>query len=339
MPPLIEIEGLIKTYGRGEGRVEALRGVDLTVEEGEIFGVVGLSGAGKSTFIRCLNRLEKPTEGRVLVGGRDLTLLSEVELREARRGIGMIFQSFNLLSSRTVAGNVAFPLEAAGRSRWDVRTRVAELLELVGLSDKAETYPSQLSGGQKQRVGIARALANNPSILLCDEATSALDPQTTRSILALIADLKKRLGLTVVLITHEMKVITEICDRVAVMEDGRLVEIGPVLEVFTAPKHPTTRSFVEALTVDHNVYLGKDFRPKGRLVRVTFVGRAVSEPLVYGLVKRFGVEPNILMARLERIKDTPYGALLLDLAGSDDALAKALDYLKEADLELEILER
>jgi D-methionine transport system ATP-binding protein len=334
----IEINGLVKTYGRGRQAVHALKGVDLAVEPGEIFGVIGTSGAGKSTLIRCLNRLESPTAGRVVVDGREMTDLPEKELLLARREMGMIFQHFNLLSSRTAAGNVAFPLEIAGRPAGEVRPRVAELLDLVGLADKAGAYPSQLSGGQKQRVGIVRALANNPKILLCDEATSALDPQTTRSILALIEDIKHRLGLTVVLITHEMPVVTEICDRVAVMEDGVIVESGPVLDIFTHPRHPVTRGFVESVTSRRNAAREMGYQPKGVLVRVFFLGGAVGEPLVASLVRRFAVEPNILQAHIDQIKGTAFGTLVMDMAGEAENRLAALNFLRAQDLRLEVLD-
>jgi len=334
---LIEISGLVKIFGRGSQVVQALKGVDLTVEPGEIYGVIGTSGAGKSTLIRCLNRLEKPTAGRVVVDGRDLTDLSEKELLLARRKMGMIFQHFNLLSSRTAAGNVAFPLEIAGLSPREIGPRVAELLDLVGLADKAGAYPSQLSGGQKQRVGIARALANNPKVLLCDEATSALDPQTTRSILALIDDIKCRLGLTVVLITHEMPVVTEICDQVAVMADGFIVESGSVLDIFTNPRHPVTRGFVESVISRRNAAREMGYRPKGVLVRVFFLGGAVGEPLVASLVRRYEVEPNILQAHIDQIKGTAFGTLVMDLAGEAESCRAALNYLRTQDLRLEVL--
>jgi len=332
---LIEISGLVKTFGLGE--VEALKGVDLEVESGEIFGIIGASGAGKSTLIRCLNRLERPTAGRVTVNGRDMTSLNERELRLARREMGMIFQHFNLLSARTAAGNVAFPLEIAGRPAGEIGLRVAELLDLVGLSDKAGAYPAQLSGGQKQRVGIARALANNPKLLLCDEATSALDPQTTRSILALIEDIKHRLGLTVVLITHEMPVVTEICDRVAVMEAGRIVESGTVLDIFANPRHPATRGFVEAVSSRRNATQEVGYQPKGVLVRVLFIGGAAREPLVASLVRLFSVEPNILQAHIDYLKGTPFGTLVMDLTGGADQCREALDFLLAQDLRLEVL--
>jgi len=334
---LIELKGLSKVYEKDGRSVEALNGVDLAVEAGEIFGVIGLSGAGKSTLIRCINRLETPTGGRVMVDGRDMTELSEVELRLARQEMGMIFQHFNLLSARSVAGNVAFPMEIAGRDREATKLRVAELLELVGLSDKAEAYPAQLSGGQKQRVGIARALANQPKILLCDEATSALDPQTTQAILALILDIKKRLGLTVVLITHEMKVITEICDRVAVMEAGRFVESGPVLEVFTQPKHPTTKAFVEALISREDSSREWGYVPRGTLVRILFIGDAAGEPVISSLVRRFKVEANILQGDIGHLQGQPFGVMLIDLIGEEAEKAPALDYLKSLNLPVEVL--
>ncbi|MDR0355620.1 MAG: methionine ABC transporter ATP-binding protein [Deltaproteobacteria bacterium] len=335
---MIEIKGLIKTYDRrGQEPVEALTGVDLTIEEGEIFGVIGLSGAGKSTLIRCLNLLEVPSGGSVVVDGRDLSTLSRSELLHFRRGMGMIFQSFNLLSSRTVSANVAFPLEVAGLAKSEIRRKVGELLELVGLSDKADAYPAQLSGGQKQRIGIARALANNPKILLCDEATSSLDPQTTSSILRLIEDLKKRLGLTVVLITHEMKVITEICDRVAVMESGRIIEVGRVMDVFMSPKHPTTQSFVEVERSSKEASFCQDFQPQGKLVKVYFVGESVAEPLVYTLVKRYGVVLNILQANIDNMNGTPFGAMIFDLSGAPEDVEKSLQYMRESGHKAEVI--
>ncbi|MDR1039212.1 MAG: methionine ABC transporter ATP-binding protein [Deltaproteobacteria bacterium] len=326
--PLIEIKGLRKIFGKGSKALEVLRGIDLSVEEGEVFGVVGLSGAGKSTLVRCINGLERPTSGTVLIDGRDVMALSRRELRLARRSMGMIFQSFNLLSSRTAAGNVAFPLEAAGADRRGIPGRVAELLELVGLSDKADSYPSQLSGGQKQRVGIARALANRPRILLCDEATSALDPQTTSSILALIADVQRRLGLTVVLITHEMKVITEICDRVAVMEQGEVVEEGPVTRVFADPRHPVTCGFVEVILKSGGRFLENGYAPKGTLVRVILTGDGVREPFAGELARLFGLSPIILQAHVDHIKDTPFGTLVMDLPGPAERVAEAVEWIR-----------
>lgn len=333
----IEIKGVSKVYGEGEKAVTALRGIDLEVEAGEIYGVIGLSGAGKSTLIRCLNLLEKPSEGTVIIDGRELTRLTEAELRLARREIGMIFQHFNLLSSRTVAGNIAFPMEIAGRSAAEIEKRVTELLDLVGLADKAKAYPAQLSGGQKQRVGIARALANDPKILLCDEATSALDPQTTESILSLIHDIKTRLGLTVVLITHEMQVITKICDKVAVMEDGLIVEAGRVIDVFTRPAHPTTREFVETVISSDDASQEWGYEPKGLMTRILFIGQAAGEPVISGLIRKFQVEVNILQGDIGHLQGEPFGVMLIDLIGDRQECEKALAWVRAFNLPVEVL--
>ena len=241
---MIELVNVEKTYYSKAGDIHALHKTSLSIKAGEIFGIIGLSGAGKSTLVRCINMLEKPTAGQVFVDGQELTAMSEAQLRKARQSIGMIFQHFNLLPARTVAGNVAYPLKGSGLSKEDIQKKVATLLELVGIGDKADAYPSQLSGGQKQRVAIARALANDPQVLLCDEATSALDPQTTKAILHLLKHLNETLGITIVLITHEMAVVKEICDRVAVMEYGRVVEQGEVFTVFAEPKQDITKSFI-----------------------------------------------------------------------------------------------
>ncbi|MDR2460866.1 MAG: ATP-binding cassette domain-containing protein [Deltaproteobacteria bacterium] len=334
----IEIKGLRKTFVNGKSSIDVLNGIDLAIEQGEIYGVVGLSGVGKSTLIRCLNRLETPNQGTITIGNVDILGLSENELRAKRRHMGMIFQSFNLLSSRTAAGNIAFPLEVAGVPKRRIKERVSELLELVGLSDKAASYPAQLSGGQKQRVGIARALANEPEVLLCDEATSALDPQTTTSILELIASVQKRLNLTVLLITHEMKVIVEICDRVAVMEGGKIVEEGPVIEVFTNPKSQVTRGFVEVILKRNSRFLENGYLPKGRLVRLCYIGDSITTPLVSTLVRLFEVDPIILQAHVDHIKDSPFGILLMDILGTPDNLDKALMWLRlQKDLVMEVL--
>lgn len=243
---MITFENITKTYG-GKTHVQALKGISLTIHDGEIFGIIGKSGAGKSTLVRCINMLEKPTTGKVIIDDKELTAMSDSQLRAERKNIGMIFQHFNLLSSRTVFDNIAFPLELAGASKEVIRSKVDSLLELVGLTDRQFNYPSQLSGGQKQRVGIARALASDPKILLCDEATSALDPQTTKSILELLKDINKRLGITIVIITHEMAVIKEICDRVAVIEGGVIKEQGRVIDVFTNPQSETMKEFVKSV--------------------------------------------------------------------------------------------
>ncbi|MDR1315108.1 MAG: ATP-binding cassette domain-containing protein [Deltaproteobacteria bacterium] len=334
---IIEIKGLRKSFGKGDKALEVLRGIDLSVGEGEVYGVVGLSGAGKSTLVRCINRLERPSSGQVFIDGKDVMSLSDRQLRDARRSMGMIFQSFNLLSSRTAAGNVAFPLEAAGVDKTLIPARVSELLELVGLSDKAASYPAQLSGGQKQRVGIARALANNPRILLCDEATSALDPQTTASILVLISDIQKRLGLTVVVISHEMQVIMEICDRVAVMERGEVVEEGSVVDVFSSPKHPVTRGFVELILKSGSRFLENGYAPRGRLLRVSLIGEGVQEPFAGELVRLFGLSPVILQAHVDHIKDTPFGTLVIDLLGDGGKAEEAIRWIREKGTAVEVL--
>ncbi|MFT4247356.1 MAG: methionine ABC transporter ATP-binding protein [Pseudomonas sp.] len=321
---MIQFQRLHKSYSVAGREVVALHPLDLEIQAGEVFGIIGHSGAGKSTLIRLVNRLEEPSGGRLLIDGQDATALDRDGLRALRRRIGMIFQHFNLLSSRTVAGNVAFPLELAGAARAEIDARVAELLDTVGLREHAGKYPAQLSGGQKQRVGIARALATRPRILLCDEATSALDPQTTAAVLALLAKINRELGLTIVLITHEMDVIRRVCDRVAVLDAGRLVESGPVTQVFLHPQHPTTRRFVsEAEHLDEGE-LHRDFAAvAGRIVRLTFLGGDTYQPLLGRIARDTGVDYNILSGRIDRIKDTPYGQLTIALSGGDVAAAQA----------------
>jgi len=316
---LIELHDIHKSY-RIDGRDQpALHAIDLRIETGEVFGIIGHSGAGKSTLIRLINLLERPSAGRLLIDGDDITRLDANGLRALRRQIGMIFQHFNLLSAKTVAQNVAFPLRLAGiSSRAEIATRVAELLARVGLSEHADKYPAQLSGGQKQRVGIARALACRPKILLCDEATSALDPQTTASVLQLLAEINRELGLTIVLITHEMDVIRRVCDRVAVLDGGRLVESGTVADVFLHPQHATTRRFVfEAENVDENELRSDLANVSGRVVRLTFRGEATYAPLLGSIARATGVDYSILSGRIDRIKETPYGQLTLALVGGD----------------------
>lgn len=315
---MIEFQNVSKSYKTPAGETVALQPLNLSVRAGEVFGIIGHSGAGKSTLIRLINRLEQPSGGSLLVDGVDITKLDDNELRALRRGIGMIFQHFNLLSSRTVAENIAFPLQLAGVARKEIDLRVAELLQLVGLSDFENRYPAQLSGGQKQRVGIARALATKPKLLLCDEATSALDPQTTASVLQLLSDINRELGLTIVLITHEMDVVRRICDRVAVLDAGHLVESGPVTQVFLHPSHPTTRRFVsEAEHIDEGE-LHRDFAAvEGRILRLTFLGDETYRPLLGQIARQTGVDYNILAGRIDRIRDTPYGQLTVSLVGGD----------------------
>ncbi|MFW5824012.1 MAG: methionine ABC transporter ATP-binding protein [Marinobacter sp.] len=334
---MIELDQVQKSYQVGDRVIPALQPTDLTVATGEVFGIVGHSGAGKSTLVRLINLLERPTGGRVLVDGEEVTRYDAAGLRAFRRKVGMIFQHFNLLSSRTVADNIAFPMKLAGiYSKEEIRDRVAELLALVGLTDQGSKYPSQLSGGQKQRVGIARALACRPTILLCDEATSALDPQTTQSVLRLLADINRELGLTIVLITHEMDVVRRICDRVAVMDGGRIVEMGPVTDVFLHPAHPTTRDFVfESENVDRQE-LEQDLKhAPGRILRLTFRGESTYQPLLGHVARASGVDFSILSGRIDHIKDTPYGQLTLSLVGGD--LEKAMAEFEAADVHVEVV--
>mgnify|MGYP000020292325 CR=1 FL=1 len=339
---LIRIEHLTKIYQTPSQQVLALDDVTLSIEKGEIFGIIGLSGAGKSTLIRCINMLEKPTKGSIFVDGREITALAKRELRTERQKIGMIFQHFNLLSSRTVFDNVLFPLEIAKVPHRQARARVYELLELVGLSDKAKVYPGQLSGGQKQRVGIARALANNPKVLLSDEATSALDPQTTSSILKLLKDINRQLNITILLITHDMNVIKQVCDRVAVIDNSRIVEIGDVLSLFSNPSTAISKSFINSVVktdipedLIHTAQV-----PQGqttRLIRVSFIGSSAGEPIISSMIKKYGIDVNILYGNIDRVKDTPFGNLVLELIGDAGILDQSMAYLRERGLEIEVL--
>ncbi|WP_426733250.1 methionine ABC transporter ATP-binding protein [Myxococcus faecalis] len=324
---MIELRGISKVYRQGGREVSALQDVTLRVDPGEVFGVLGQSGAGKSTLIRCVNLLERPTQGRVRVNGKEMLSLSPDELRQARQGIGMIFQHFNLFSSQTVAQNVAYPLEVAGLSREQIRERVAELLSLVGLSDKADVYPSRLSGGQKQRVGIARALAPRPRILLSDEATSSLDPETTRSVLSLLKDLNRQLGLTILLITHQMEVVKAICDSVAVLERGRLVEQGKVVELLSRPgTHLHELCYPPFATGEGSVLRG------GRRVSLSLSGEHSTRPILSTLARRFDVDAHLLEGSLERVGEARVGRLLFELTGAPDAVSQALAFLREQGL-------
>ncbi|HEJ6063056.1 TPA: methionine ABC transporter ATP-binding protein [Pseudomonas aeruginosa] len=334
---MIEFHDVHKTYRVAGREIPALQPTRLNIQAGQIFGLIGHSGAGKSTLLRLINRLEEPSGGRILVEGEDVTALDAEGLRRFRQRVGMIFQHFNLLSSKTVADNIAMPLRLAGGfSRAEVDARVSELLARVGLSDHARKYPAQLSGGQKQRVGIARALACRPSILLCDEATSALDPQTTASVLQLLAEINRELKLTIVLITHEMDVIRHVCDQVAVMDGGAIVEQGDVADVFLHPQHPTTRRFVfEAEQVDEDERHDDFAHVPGLILRLTFRGEATYAPLLGTVARQTGVDYSILSGRIDRIKDTPYGQLTLALVGGD--LEAAMSQLNAADVHVEVL--
>ena len=322
--PIIQLKHLTKRFGGGGNEVRALEDVSIEVRAGEIFGVIGLSGAGKSTLVRCINLLERPTAGEVIVDGRDMLRLTEKELRSARHSIGMIFQSFNLLMQRTALDNICFPLELAGTPRREAVRRAGELLELVDLAGRAGAYPAQLSGGQKQRVAIARTLATSPRVLLCDEATSALDPKTTRDILRLIQDINKRLGITVVVITHEMKVIEEICARVAILDHGHLAETGTVEEIFASPRSEAGRRLVYPDGVPEEVLssaAGQD-----RVIRVAFNGGTSYQPLIATLAIDCGVKANILGADTRNIDGRAFGTMLLGLPR--EGAGKAMAYIR-----------
>ena len=341
---MIRLEHVSKTFATKNGDVHAVRDVTLQIAEGEIFGIIGFSGAGKSTLVRCINLLERPQSGKVIVDGKDLLALDAAQLRETRKKIGMIFQHFNLMRSRTVAQNVAFPLHKSGLSKAQIKEKVSSLLALVGLSDKADVYPSQLSGGQKQRVAIARALANDPKVLLCDEATSALDPQTTRSILQLIRDINRKLNLTVVLITHEMAVVKEICDRVAVMEHGRVVEQGEVFNVFADPRQEITRSFIhttsnlrkieELIEEDSPVV---QLKPGELIVRLSYIQRNVSEPLISTVSRKFDIVLNIIFSDIAIVQNAPIGGTVAIISGSRDQITQAIAYLSEKNVGVEVI--
>lgn len=342
---MIQLSHIEKTYDSPSGPVKALKGIDLTIERGEIFGIIGLSGAGKSTLIRCINMLERPTAGKVIVDGQDMTSMSEKELRRARKNIGMIFQHFNLLSSATVYDNIAFPLRLSHTPEAEIKKKMLPLLELVGLADKAHQYPSQLSGGQKQRVGIARALASEPKVLLCDEATSALDPQTTRSILELIQDINRKLSLTVVVITHEMQVIKDICDKVAVIENGVIAEQGTVLEVFTNPQKPITKDFISVLLSNElpaafrGGEVSKEPLPGAYLLlRLTFIGESADDPVLAGMIRKFPeIEVTMLFGNLDQIKSTPFGRMIIGITGPAAKVQEAIQYLRQQDLKEEVI--
>lgn len=333
---LIELTGVSKVYQSKVSVVHALRDIDLKVEKGEIFGIIGHSGAGKSTLLRCVNLLEKPTSGTVKVGDVVMTGLSEKELQERRKKIGMIFQHFNLLSTATVRENIAFPLKISKYPKKAIKQRVDELLELVGLAEHGDKYPAQLSGGQKQRVGIARALANDPDVLLSDEATSALDPQTTDSILELLLDINRKLGITILLITHEMHVIRAICDRVAVMEQGRIIESGEVLDVFLNPQHATTKEFVSQVSEELDTEILRS-KAEGRIVRIHYMGEMAYEPILYETVRATDATFVILQGTVSRMKETPYGQLIVELRGSQEDTDQIIERLRSRGLEVNII--
>lgn len=337
---MIELRNISKVFDNGKVALTAVDNVSLTVEQGEIYGIIGYSGAGKSTLIRLLNGLEKPTAGSVTINGQAISSAKGEALRQARLKISMVFQHFNLLWSRTVSENIAFSMQIAGVPKAQIKRRVAELIELVGLKGRENAWPSQLSGGQKQRVGIARALANNPDVLLCDEATSALDPQTTDQILDLLSDINRRFRLTIVLITHEMHVVRKICDRVAVMENGKVVEEGDVLSLFTHPQQPITRQFVRQVSqyADEEAFNPELARElPGTVIRLTFTGQSTHRPVVGELTLRYGLPFNILHGKMTQTAHGLFGQLWVHVTATEEQLNNILADLQHSDIEGEVI--
>ncbi|MDP4091747.1 MAG: ATP-binding cassette domain-containing protein [Bacillota bacterium] len=337
---MIEIRNLKKTYQTDSGKIIALNDINLSINNGDIFGIIGLSGAGKSSLVRCINMLEAPDSGEILIKGTDITRLKPASLRESRKKIGMIFQHFNLLSNSTVFENIAFPLRISHLPKNEIFQRVNNLLELVDLKDKAYAYPAQLSGGQKQRVGIARALANNPEIILSDEATSALDPVTTEYILDLLKDINKKFGITVIVITHEMQVIKRLCSRVAILENGSVVEKGDVLDIYANPRTETSRSFLK----DSFSTLAKSFfinteNNKQRVIRASFIGNSSNKPVISSMIKKCDIEANILAGNIENIQDTQVGNLVIKISGSEKSIDEAVAFLEANEVGIEVLNK
>lgn len=341
---MITLKDVSVTFKGTHGTINAVEKVNLSIDKGDVYGIVGYSGAGKSTLVRTINLLQRPTKGSVWVSGQNMLALNSKELRNARKKVGMIFQHFNLMDSRTVAGNIAYPLRKSGLSKTAIKEKVVELLELVGLLDKYDAFPSQLSGGQKQRVAIARALANDPDVLLCDEATSALDPKTTLSILELLKELNKRLALTIVIITHEMQVVKEICNKVAVMENGHVLENGDVVSIFTQPKELITKEFINTAThidqaldkiLSHPTLL--NLQENDTLANISYVGTNTSEPLISHLSSRFHIATNILYGNVEILQGTPVGNLLVVLSGDPVQKQKAFAYLESKGVSIDTL--
>ena len=341
---IIELKNITKTFEQDGKIFDAVKDASVSVEKGEIYGIIGFSGAGKSTLVRTINLLGRPTSGQVIVKGRDFLSLSEKELRQERKKIGMIFQHFNLMKSRNVFENVAFPLKHSGLSKEQISQKVHSLLELVEINDKDKNFPSQLSGGQKQRVAIARALANDPDILLCDEATSALDPTTTKAILKLLKKLNKKLGLTIVIITHQMEVIKEICDKVAVMEHGKIVEQGDVFNIFANPQNEVTKRFIKATSNLTKIEeLIEEDSPvvhleKGEyLVRFSYIQKNVSEPLISATSRIYDVTMNIIFAEIEIVQNAPIGGTIAIISGKKEAIERALEHIREENVGVEVL--
>lgn len=333
----ILIQNVSKTYSTKDGNVQALKNVNLSIEQGDIYGIIGMSGAGKSTLVRCINYLEEPTEGKIFIKGKELGSFSKKELRKQREDIGMIFQHFNLLMQKSVLENICFPLYIHVKKKTDARKRAKELLEIVGLSDKAKAYPAQLSGGQKQRVAIARALASNPKILLCDEATSALDPQTTASILDLLKEINQKFGITIVIITHQMSVVREICSHVAIMKSGEVVEDGKVSEIFTHPKSDVARELISRDLGNDIENTGKVAAKisKGKNVRIVFSENSSFEPVIANMILQFNEPVNILKANTKNVGGVAKGEMILGFQEDSNNVEKMKEYLIERGLEIE----
>jgi len=341
---MIKLEQVSKTFDTASGNVHAVKNVSLEIQDKEIFGIIGFSGAGKSTLVRCINLLERPTAGRVLIDDVDITALDEKRLREVRKKIGMIFQHFNLMRSRTVYQNIDFPLKKTKLTKAQREEKIMSLLELVGLTEKRDAYPSQLSGGQKQRVAIARALANDPKVLLCDEATSALDPQTTQSILKLLKKVNEDLGITIVIITHEMAVVKDICDRVAIMESGEVVESGYTVDVFSRPKEAITKDFIETASNIRKIHdlIEEDneltrIGSGDKMLLLTYSGTNAGEPLISYLSKAFDIRANIIYGNIDFLKGKPLGKLVVTLSGTPENMKKATDYIDSLGIEVEVI--
>ncbi len=341
---MIELQNITKDFNSKKENIHAVKDVSLTINDGEIFGIIGFSGAGKSTLVRCINLLERPSSGKVILDGKDLTEMSDKELREERKKIGMIFQHFNLMRSRTVYGNIAFPLKKSGLSKEEKDKKITSLLRLVGLEDKKDAYPSQLSGGQKQRVAIARALANDPKVLLCDEATSALDPQTTKAILKLLEEVNKQLGITIIIITHQMEVVKDICDRVAIMDMGEVVETGHTADVFLKPKEPVTKSFIETASNISKVYdliksgdAFTELKHGEKMMILTYSNVNTKEAMISHLSRTYGVDASIIFGNVEILKDKPLGKLVVIMGGKEENIGSAIDYLKSAGIDVEVI--
>lgn len=334
---MIRIEALSKVFKDKNNNVHALKDISMNIEKGDIFGIIGLSGAGKSTLVRCINRLEEPTAGKVYIDDTDITSLDKAALAAMRRRIGMIFQHFNLLSRKNCSKNIAFPLEISGYQKDQINVRVAELLELVDLKDKSRAYPSQLSGGQKQRIAIARALATKPDILLCDEATSALDPNTTKSILKLLKTINESLGITIVIITHQMEVIKEICNKVAVISDGRIVEQGNTYDLFTNPVAPVTKTFVKDISTELEESMYGTIDNDSRLLKITFPNGSAGRPVISETISKFAVEINIIAGHISNIQGKSYGQLVVGLRGEDTTVNDAISHLSSQNLVIEVM--